>query len=271
MYVTDDSAGWLRVAEASARAAGALALEKAREPFALQSKGFRDVVTDADFAAQRLIVDLIRDHFPTHGFLAEEKDPALRRGGQVTWVIDPIDGTSNYGRRIPLFSISVAAVSDGRVQAGAIYDPQEDALYSARRGHGAHCNGQPLAVSRVEPLDAATIAFDWSRPEAIRSQVVRSLDTLAHGVHTLRTFGSAALALAWIAAGRLDGYFNFQLGAWDVAAGALLIAEAGGRTSAQDGQPFAIDERASWVVSSNGAIHAELCATLAAPPAPGRA
>lgn len=262
MKFSDDAAGWLPLATATARAAGALVQAKAAESFGVMHKGFRDVVTNADYESQRLIVDAIREQFPTHGFLAEEKDPGLTAGRQVLWVIDPIDGTSNYSRRIPLYCISIAAVVAGRVEVGVVYDPVRDELFSARRGHGATLNGAALGVSRVEPLDAALIAFDWSRPEALRNQVLAMLGVLAHRAHTLRALGSTALALAWLAAGRIDGYFNLQPGACDVAAGSLLLAEAGGQLGATDGRPFAIDDRATWAVASNGHIHAELCAAL---------
>lgn len=222
-----------------ARAAGRLLQEKFAQPRQIQLKGARDLVTDADFAAQKLITDFLRARYPEHGFLTEEKDGDLPADGPVIWVIDPLDGTSNYSRQQPQYCVSIAAIAaDQAPLCGAVYDPVRDELFSAARGQGCRLNGQPIHVYPLEETAAALVCFDWNRLPHKQAGILRLLEQLAPLVHSVRATGSAALALAWVAAGRLDGYFNFGLNAWDMAAGQLLIAEAGGVTSNLRGEPW---------------------------------
>lgn len=246
-----------------AREAGALIRNLWREPRTILEKGFRDPVTDADFASQRFITQWIREQFPTHGFLAEETDESLPTSGPVIWLIDPVDGTTNYSRHIPGYSVSVAAAIDGQVAAGAIYDPTRDELFWALRGGGSFLGDEPLRVNMSLSLDKAILALDWSGSERLRRDTIASLVQIGHEVRTIRAIGSAALALAWLAAGRIDLYFNYSLGPWDIAAGALIVQEAGGQISSLTGKAFDLQDYSTWTLTSNGYLHPLFRHTLA--------
>ncbi len=245
----------LDAARETAVTAGNLIRQKWTQPREIKSKGFRDVVTDTDFAAQKLITDAIRAQFPDHGFLTEEDDDDLPTEGPVIWVIDPVDGTTNFSRAIPTFCVSIAAVSkNNEVLAGAIYDPMRDELFSAAKGQGATMNGRSIQTSPVDALSDAVIALDWSRSADLRQSVLDVLHQFAHQVNTIRAVGSAALALAWVGAGRVDGYVNFQLKPWDLAAASLIISEAGGTLTDLSGQRWGYSPNASGCVAGNGRV-----------------
>ncbi len=252
-----DYARWRQAAEAAARDAGTLLREIWHRPRQIRRKALRDFVTDADVAAQARITAALRRDFPDHGFLAEEEDPRLPATGPVIWIIDPVDGTTNYSRAVPSVAVSVAAAAPGGpVFAGAIYDPARDELFSAGLGQGATRDGEPLAASPEAPLIDALIAFDWSRLPADQAALLAFLGRVGPHIHSARAFGSAALALAYVAAGRLDGYFNFGCTPWDAAAGSLLIAEAGGRLTAPGGAPWTPESRGC--LAGNLATHRAL-------------
>lgn len=248
---------WQQVAETVAVDAGQLIYRMLAEPRQITSKGFRDVVTDADVAAQHQITTAIRAHFPEHCFFVEEEDSTLPRTGPVRWIIDPIDGTSNYSRGIPIFTVSIAAAVDEEVVVGVIYDALHQELFSAARGQGATLNGQPLAVSAISDLGDALISMDWGRKRAIRTQALAGFQALAHHVRGVRSIGSAALALAWVAAGRLEAYLNYRLSAWDIAAGLLLIQEAGGQATDASGHSLCLVERTTCL-GANHFLHRPL-------------
>lgn len=225
----------------------------------LSSKGFRDIVTDADIASQKLVTERVMEAFPTHGFLSEEDDGSLPTEGDVIWVIDPIDGTSNFARKSPLFSVSIAAAlptDDPHVVkpfVGVVYDPVRNELFFASEGAGATLNDRPISVSTVDTLDSAIISFDWPRQPDIRQTTLDMVTNSIHNVKTMRSIGSAALGLCYVACGRLDGYFNYHLSPWDVAAGELIINEAGGTFSDMAGQPWRGDIKTS--LGTNGLVH----------------
>lgn len=225
----DDVKGITEFAERVARQAGELLRERWKQPRRLSEKGYRDWVTDADYASQALLTETIRDAFPNHGFLAEEEGGDLPATGDIIWIIDPVDGTSNYSRQQPNFCISLAAFCHNEALVGVIYDPIRDELFRATRDDGSYLNDQPITTSDVSDLKRAIIALDWSHAPQARQQTLEMLQQVAHQVHTIRAIGSAALALAWLAAGRLDVYFNLSLKPWDYAAGVLLIELAGGQ------------------------------------------
>ncbi len=260
----------LSTAEELALAAGKLIYEKWAATVPVESKGFRDVVTEADFAAQRLMTNVIRRRFPTHGFLTEEDDDSLPLEGDVIWVIDPIDGTINFSRSMPSFCVSVAAVAGGKplaevlaeptVLAGAIYDPMRNELFSAAQGLGGYLTNsvekkKPLHVSTVSKLDEALVTHDWSHLEDGRQFILDRLNSIAHQVFTVRAVGTASLALAWLAAGRTDLYFNYSLKPWDVAAAQLLLAETGGRMTNADGSDLTWDVDGMTCLASNQRLH----------------
>ncbi len=254
----------LAVARATAVAAGDLIREKLDQPRQTSSKGFRDLVTDADLATQRLITRRIREAFPSHGFLPEEENADLPTEGEVIWVIDPVDGTTNYSRQLPIFCVSMAAVIPVRGPVvGVIYDPLRQECFYSVQGEGAWLNGRSLQVSPITELSQAIIGLDWSHHKQMRQSVLDSLSRFAHQVQTVRAFGSAALALAWVAAGRLDAYLNYSLQPWDTAAAGLLIAEAGGQISHLDTTPLYWAEATQSVLGSNGRIHQRLLERVA--------
>lgn len=249
----------LETAESAATAAGRLVRELISKPLQLKSKGFRDIVTNADISAQKRVTDIIRARFPEHGFLTEETDDDLPTAGSIIWIVDPIDGTTNYSRQIPEYCVSVAAAihedSAGQILAGAVYDPAREELFSAARGLGSRLNGLTINASSLDEIASSVVGLDWSRSREERMQTLQSLGGIAHRVTTIRAIGAAALALAWVAAGRLDAYYNLNLQAWDVAAGALLVSEAGGCLTNFDGKPWRWQRHQGTCLASNGWIH----------------
>ncbi len=256
----------LQVAQNTAVAAGRLACEKWYQPREISSKGFRDLVTDADFAVQKLITDRIQAHFPDHGFLTEEDDSNLPTEGDIIWIVDPIDGTTNYSRQQPNFAISIAATRPTETGyepvAGAIYDPARDELFSGGQGLGAALlvgqRSQPMRVSPVAELSEAIVSLDWSSSQNKRHTTLSILEHFGRETFTMRAIGSATLAMAWVAAGRLDAYYNLNLKPWDLAAVVILLLEAGGEYTNVDGGPLDWDVAGSNCLMSNGRIHQPL-------------
>ncbi len=251
----------LTVATQSALQAGALLRRKWGQPREISEKGFRDLVTDADHESQALIVETIQSNFPTHGFLVEEEVATLPATGPIIWIIDPVDGTTNYSRQQPNYCISIAAVKrpspqterqEPEILAGVIYEPMQDELFYASLGQGAFLNGTSIKVSDTASIEKAVVALDWSHQPEQRQLTIDMLQRIAHQVQTIRAVGSAALTLAWVAAGRLDAYFNLNLKPWDVAAGKLLISEAGGKLINLDSRPWHIADAAC--LAGNGRV-----------------
>jgi myo-inositol-1(or 4)-monophosphatase len=257
---------FLTTALEAAEAAGEVLRRKFPETREVASKGPRDIVTDADLAAQRVILDLITQRFPSHAILSEEgrHDIDLTAPG-FTWVIDPLDGTSNYAHRFPYFSVSIGLAERGEVVVGVVYDPLVRQTYYAERGQGAFVRGETepperLQVTALTDLAQALIGFDLPRDPAARHKVVEATARAGAATRTLRSLGSAALGLAQVAAGGLDGYYHLTLLPWDVAGAALLIQEAGGQLSSPGGGPWRLD--GAGVVTSNGHLHEALVKTL---------
>ena len=261
---------WLSIAEQAARQAGELVQHKLQQPLQLKSKGFRDLVTDSDLAAQKLIVGMVREHFPNHGFLAEEEDSSLQPGVDgINWIIDPIDGTTNYSRHIPNYSVSIGiSIDDNQgnreMAVGVIYDPSCNELFSAVRGQGATVNGRAMAITVTDVLSEAALSFDWSRGQAERELDVQMLIRMANRVRTVRSYGSAALGLAWLASGRLDIYANYTLNAWDLAAGSLLITEDGGIIGDMTGAQVSLTGQGN-VLAANPHLYAQVLAEFQKP------
>jgi myo-inositol-1(or 4)-monophosphatase len=240
--------------------AGALLLARSRTEFAVSRKGVINLVTEVDLAAEEMIVSRIHKSFPTHSILAEEKH-SDHSDGTVKWVIDPLDGTTNYAHGYPFFSVSIGLEIAGEVEWGAVFDPVRNELYSAHKGDGASCNGRSLRVSTVQSLDSSLLATGF--PYDIRTSPLNNLGNFcafATRTQGIRRSGSAAIDLCHVAAGRLDGFWELKLNPWDCAAGYLIIREAGGVVTSFRGQPGSIYERE--VIASNGLIHQEMMDVL---------
>jgi myo-inositol-1(or 4)-monophosphatase len=243
------------------RAAGGLLRNELLGPRRIAYKGSpTNLVTEMDARAEALIVDRLLAAFPDDAILAEERGAQAGRSGR-RWIIDPLDGTTNYAHGLPIFGVSIALEVGGRVQLGVVYDPNQRELFVAERGAGAFCNDAPMTVSAAPTLDASLLATGF--PYDIRAKADNNLrEYAAFAVRTrgVRRLGSAVLYLAWLAAGRFDGYWELRLGPWDVAAGGLMVEEAGGRLTAITGGP--LDLEAPTVIASNGRIHDEMLAVL---------
>jgi len=255
------------VAQAAARAGGAVLMAKRRERLEVEYKDARaNLVTVADRESQRAIADVILTAFPGHAVDGEE-GVAGNFDSPDVWYVDPLDGTTNFTHGLPFSCVSVAlrgseAPGGGATVAGAVYDPLRDEMFAATRGGGATLNGTPVGVSGVARLERALVVAQAQTvdPGEIRAYalLVERLMSVSGGV---RSLGSPALTLCYIAAGRLDAYCEYAMDAWDILAGQLILAEAGGLLTLFDGQPHATADQAD-VVASNGYIHAELIDAL---------
>jgi myo-inositol-1(or 4)-monophosphatase len=237
--------------EAAHRAGEVLAQElgKRRD---VAVKGYRDEVTDADTAAEAVILSLLRDRFPDHVVLSEE---AGRRGTEApyVWLVDPLDGTTNYARGHPTFSVSLAVLREESPLVGVVHDPLRGHTFAARRGGGATLNGRPIHTRRTERLRDALIGLDWAHDDAERREALRRLAALAPRCRTVRSMGSAALACAYVGAGWLDVYFAAGLRPWDTAAASLVVAESGGRISGLEGEPWRVGQ--PTLLATNTQLH----------------
>jgi myo-inositol-1(or 4)-monophosphatase len=247
--------------EAARRAAKVL--DEWRHRFQTREKGPFDLVTDADLASQRTIRSYLLDRFPGHGLLGEVADAGGHRPGTdapPTWIVDPIDGTTNYVHDCPLYCISIGLEIKGELVVGVIYDPPRDEMFHAARGQGAWLNDRRLHVSRIDRLDHALLATGFPADPAAQS---RSLDWWRYfsgRAQSLRRTGSTALNMAYVAAGRFDGYWAFDNHVWDVAGGAVLIREAGGVISNADGSEY--DPYTADAVASNRLLQGALLECL---------
>jgi myo-inositol-1(or 4)-monophosphatase len=236
--------------------AGAIQLQRQASGFQVAKKGAIDLVTEVDLECERMCRAVIGDRFPAHDVLAEElsSGPRERARASHRWVFDPLDGTTNYAHGLPIFCASLALEIDGAAVVGAVYDPSRQELFTAERGVGAFLNGSRLEVSRTATLlDALLVTgfpYDVHRKGP---DLVGLFGAFLGRARAVRRLGSAALDLCYVAAGRFDGFWEQELKPWDVSAGALIAAEAGGRITGMDGSAF--DPAAAHLVASNGHVH----------------
>lgn len=249
-----------QVAEEASRIAGAV-LDEWSEKFTAREKAPADLVTEADIASQEAIHNYILQRYPDHNFLGEEGLSETNSSSPYRWVIDPLDGTSNYVHRFPYYAVSIALECEQELIAGVVYDPNRDELFSASKGNGATLNGEPISPSVRENLNEALLMA--SLPVGVKQDhpaVATFVRILSEAQHLQRT-GSAALNLAYVAAGRIDGYWSVSLKPWDMAAGALIVTEAGGKTSKSDGTP--LDIMIPNLLASNGtSLHEKIAPLL---------
>ena len=220
------------------------------------TKGDINLVTEADIAAENLIIERIRSHYPQHGILAEESGEAVLVGGKRSewkWIIDPLDGTTNYAHGYPCFCVSIGLEHDGELTVGVVYDPMRDEMFAAERGQGATLNDRRIRVSSVEELSGAMLCTGFPYNVRERPDFAREFTKFTMEAQAVRRDGSAALDLAYVACGRFDGFWEDGLSPWDIAAGALLISEARGRVTNFNDQP--LDIYNEQVLATNGLIH----------------
>ena len=249
------------VAVEAARQAGAFLRSRFGTRPAVSYKGSpTNLVTEMDRGAEAIILETIRGRFPDHSILAEES--GARAGSEARrWIVDPLDGTTNYAHGLPIYAVSIALELEGALEVGVVYDPSREEIFVAERGRGATLNGAPLRVSATSPLGESLLGTSY--PNDIRGAPRDNLAehaALMYRCRSVRSIGSAVLGLAAVAAGRLDGYWEQRLGAWDIAAGALLIREAGGTVTAVGGSPLDLD--APSITASNRLIHGEILEAL---------
>jgi myo-inositol-1(or 4)-monophosphatase len=242
--------------------AGRLLLEKFGRGIAVSKKGDINLVTEADLASEALIIERIKSHYPKHSILAEESGEAVVLGGDASskWIIDPLDGTTNFAHGYPCWCVTLALEHGGEIVVGVTYDPTRNELFAAERGRGPTLNNQPIRVSTAEKLGDALLVTGFPYDIKQRADLARHLTEFLVSSRGVRRDGSAAIDMAYVACGRFDGFWEAGLKPWDMAAGVLLIEEAGGQVSYYDGSRHSIYKPP--ICASNGLIHSQMLEIL---------
>jgi len=238
-----------------AREAGAVLSSYFERKVGFEYKGAHDLVTVADRTSETLIIERLSSHFPSHSILGEETG-AHERPSEYRWYVDPLDGTTNFAHGLPIFNVTLALERAGELIAGVIYDPIRQEMFAAEHGGGAYLNNRRISVSRFGKIEESLFATgfpNWRRQKDANVHFFHQISMVSHGV---RRAGSAAIDLAYTACGRFDGYWEFGLNPWDVAAGTLLVREAGGRVTDMRGQPSRVD--GPHILATNSAIHGQV-------------
>ena len=219
-----------------------------------------NLVTDVDRRSEQAIVEALRAAFPDHRILAEEGGDHATGNSPCRWIVDPLDGTTNFAHGYPAFCVSIGLEVEGRIVLGVVYDPLRRELFEAEAGKGAYLNGQRIHVSKVDSLDKALLVTGFAYDRESRQRNLAHFSRFILESHGIRRSGAAALDLSYIAAGRADGFWELQLSPWDVAAGSLLVTEAGGRITDFADNPFSTDS--AETLATNGLIHQEMVGVL---------
>ena len=254
---------YIEVCENTVRRAGALLLERIGR-VTVREKGPADLVTDADLASQQLVGQSIRAAFPDHVLIGEEDPPetiAASSGARYRWIVDPLDGTTNYVHQVPFFSTSLALEHEGQVLVGAVYNPSTDECFTGVRGQGAYLNGTRLRTSTVTSLAKALVSVGFPAQVTADSPDLRLFNEAVTACQSTRRTGSLALNLAYLAAGRFDVAWSYCAKLWDVAAGLLLIREAGGLTTSFDGNDFPL-AHGPFLGAANRTLHGQMMALV---------
>lgn len=251
----------LNFAIETARQAGHILMEKFGR-ITVTKKGDINLVTEADLASEAHIIERIKSYHPKHAILAEESGEAVVIGGDTKWkwIIDPLDGTTNYAHGYPCFCVTIALEHEGEIVVGVTFDPTRNELFAAERGHGASLDGKPIRVSSTEKLGDSLLVTGFPYDFKQKPNFARHLNEFLFHSRGVRRDGSAAIDLAYVACGRFDGFWEEGLNPWDIAAGKLLIEEAGGVLSYYDGSELSIYKPP--ICASNGAIHAQMLQIL---------
>jgi myo-inositol-1(or 4)-monophosphatase len=247
--------GPLETAIEIAREAGALLATYFERRVAFELKGEFDLVTEADRASEKLVVERLRAHFPAHGIVAEEGG-GHTSASEFRWYVDPLDGTTNFAHSFPLFNVTLALEQAGEMIVGVVFDPIRQEMFTAERGSGAYLNNRRIRVSKAARLDDALLCTGFPSRRRHLNLNIHFYHQLAMATHGVRRTGSAAIDLAWVACGRLDGFWEFGLNPWDMAAGRLLVTEAGGLVSDMKGETHGF--QSPHLLADNGHLHGQL-------------
>jgi myo-inositol-1(or 4)-monophosphatase len=248
-------------AAAVAREAGAILRDGLGGPRQIAYKGLVDLVTEMDKRSEATIVSAITSQFPDHRIVAEEGSGPREGDSPYRWLIDPLDGTTNYAHGLPHFAVSIALQHGDEMIVGVVYDPMRDELFRAERGGGAFLNDRPLHVSAVDELIRSLLTTGFPYDATVRPVALAHFNAFSFASQAIRRYGAAALDLCYVAAGRFDGFYESHLGPWDAAAGALIAAEAGATITDYDNGPF--DPFRGVIVATNGHIHEAVLRTIA--------
>jgi myo-inositol-1(or 4)-monophosphatase len=252
---------FLETAVEIARESGALLATYFERHVPFETKGEFDLVTEADRASEKLIVERLRSHFPAHAIVAEEGG-GHESSSEYRWFVDPLDGTTNFAHNFPMFCVSMGLERAGEAIAGVVYDPMRQELFTAERGAGAFLNNHRVRVSAVERVSDSLASTGFPSRKRHHNINIHFYYQLAMASHGVRRTGSAALDLAFVATGRLDFFWEFGLKPWDIAAGALLVQEAGGRVSDMTGAPLNVTT-SDHILADNGVLHDEVVSAFA--------
>ncbi|MDQ3668629.1 MAG: inositol monophosphatase [Acidobacteriota bacterium] len=249
----------------TARDAGGILIDRLGRALQVSNKGDIDLVTEADLASEKLIIERIRSHYPRHSILAEESGVSegvmsIPGESEWRWIIDPLDGTTNYAHGYPCFCVSIGVERSGRIEIGVVYDPMRNEMFAAERGQGATLNERRISVSVVEDLNHAMLCTGFPYNVRERPDFARDFTNFTMQAQAVRRDGSAAIDLAYVACGRFDGFWEAGLNPWDIAAGILLIEEAGGRVTDYRNAP--LDIYTPEVLASNGLVHEAMISIL---------
>ncbi len=250
---------YLETAAEIARESGALLATYFERRVAFEMKGEYDLVTEADRASEALVVERLRAHFPTHAIVAEEGG-GTEGTSEYRWYVDPLDGTTNFAHGFPFFNVTLGLERAGELIVGVVYDPVRREMFTAERGGGAYLNNHRIRVSATQRLAASLFATGFPNQKRGKNPNIHFYHQLAMATHGVRRTGSAALDLAYVACGRLDGFWEFGLNPWDMAAGCVLVEEAGGRRTDMNGAPHNL--RGEHIAADNGLIHDQMIAVF---------
>ncbi len=253
---------YLETAVEIAREAGALLANFFERRVAFETKGEFDLVTEADRASERLVVERLRSHFPSHSIMAEEGG-GHESASEYRWFVDPLDGTTNFAHSFPYFNVTLGLERSGELIAGVVFDPTRQEMFTAERGSGAYLNNRRIRVSAVKHLSGSLASTGFPSRKRHHNVNIHFYYQLAMASHGVRRTGSAALDLAYVASGRLDFFWEFGLKPWDVAAGSLLVSEAGGRVSDMRGAPHSVTD-SDDMLADNSLLHDEVLAMMSA-------
>ena len=248
-------ASYLDTAVDIARESGALLANFFEKRVAFELKGESDLVTEADRSSERLIIERLRTHFPSHSITAEEGG-GHDSPSEYRWYVDPLDGTTNFAHGFPVYNVTLALERAGEMIAGVIFDPTRNEMFAAERGGGAYLNHRKIRVSAAKRLQDSLVATGFPSKKRHQNVNIHFYYQLAMVTHGVRRAGAAAIDLAYVASGRLEAFWEFQLNPWDMAAGILLVEEAGGRCSDMHGEPAGV--HGPHLLANNGLIHDEI-------------